>query len=184
MSRYRKIDPRIWNDAKFNALGDEGKLVFFMLLTHPSMTALGAMRATMPGLAAELGWNAEAFRQAFAEVCQQGMAEHNAGACFLWLPNFLSYNKPESPNVVRAWRGAVDLLPECSLKTQVILGALGMAKGMSKGFQKAFDEALPEARRLPMPNQEPEQEQEPEPKKGLSHGRQDITVDTVGGRTE
>ncbi|MET3925963.1 hypothetical protein [Devosia sp. 2618] len=181
MSRYRKIDPRIWNDAKFNALSDEGKLVFFMLLTHPTMTALGAMRATMPGLAAELGWNAEAFRKAFGEVCEQGMAEHDTTACFVWLPNFLGYNKPESPNVVRAWRNAVDLLPECTLKTLVLQGALATAKGMSKGFLKAFDEALPEVRRLPIANQEPEQEQEPEPKKVLSHERQDLSVNTVGG---
>lgn len=47
MARYRKIDSRIWNDAKFRELSDNGKLVFLMLLTHPSMTSLGAMRATV-----------------------------------------------------------------------------------------------------------------------------------------
>lgn len=173
MSRYRKIDPRIWNDAKFNSLGDDGKLVFFMLLTHPAMTPLGAMRATIPGLAAELGWSSEAFAEAFGELCRKGMAEHDEAACFIMLPKFLAYNKPESPNVIRAWRGAVDLLPECSLKVQVIRAALCLAQGMSKGFSKAFDEAFPEARRLPMPNQEQEQEQDLE----LSHNRHDLSVD-------
>jgi hypothetical protein len=56
MARYRKIDPRIWNDQKFRELSDDAKIVFFLLLTHPHMTALGAMRATVAGLAAELGW--------------------------------------------------------------------------------------------------------------------------------
>jgi hypothetical protein len=55
MARYRKIDPRIWNDAKFRALLDDAKFVFMLLLTHPHMTALGAMRATLAGSAAELG---------------------------------------------------------------------------------------------------------------------------------
>ena len=59
------MDPRIWNDAKFRDLSDNAKLVFFMLLTHPNMTALGAMRATVAGLAEEMGWEPEAFREAF-----------------------------------------------------------------------------------------------------------------------
>ena len=54
MGRYRKIDPRIWNDEAFRALSDRGKLVFLFILTHPHMTSLGAMRASTLGLAAEL----------------------------------------------------------------------------------------------------------------------------------
>ena len=38
MSRYRKVDPRIWNDEKFRTLTDNGKLVFFMLLTQPFLS--------------------------------------------------------------------------------------------------------------------------------------------------
>ena len=67
MAKYRKVDPRIWNDAKFRDLSDNGKLVFFFLLTHPNMTSLGAMRHTIPGLAAELGWDVEVFGKAFQE---------------------------------------------------------------------------------------------------------------------
>jgi hypothetical protein len=132
MSRYRKIDLRIWDDAKFNGLGDDGKLVFFVLLTHPAMTPLGAMRATIPGLAAELGWNTEAFREGFDAVCEKGMAQHD----FVMLPKFLAYNAPEFLYVIRAWRGAVDLLPECSLTTLVLRAALELAQSMSKGFGK------------------------------------------------
>jgi hypothetical protein len=156
MARYRKIDPRIWNDAKFRDLSDNGKLTFFMLLTHPNMTALGAMRATLSGLAEELGWPAEAFREAFHEVISKGMAEHDPKACLVALPNFLKYNPPESPNVVKAWLGAVDLLPECALKTRVIAGARAFAEGLTKGFA----EALPEVFAKAMPIQEQEQEQE------------------------
>ncbi|MDO9002830.1 MAG: hypothetical protein Q7V20_05195 [Aquabacterium sp.] len=158
MARYRKIDPRIWNDAKFRELGDNGKLVFFMLLTHPNMTALGAMRATLAGLAEELGWQPEAFRKAFLDVLSKGMAEHDSKACLVALPNFLKYNPPESPNVVKAWLSALDLLPECGLKTRVIAGAGDFAKGLTHGFT----EALPEVFAKTMPIQEQEQEQEQE----------------------
>jgi hypothetical protein len=131
MARYRKIDPRIWNDEKFRSLSDQGKLVFFMLLTHPNMTALGAMRATMAGLAEELGWSAEAFREAFHEGVSKGMAEHDPKACFVSLPRFLKYNAPESPNVIKAWVGALDLLPECELKTRVVARSRDFAKGLT-----------------------------------------------------
>jgi hypothetical protein len=161
VSRYRKVDPRIWNDKKFCALSDNAKLVFFMLLTHPGMTALGAMRATVPGLASELGWEPEAFGEAFGEALSKGMAEHDRKACLVALPRFLRYNPPESPNVVKAWIGAVDLLPECDLKSVVIQRAKGFAEGMTEGYAKAFRETFGKA----MPYQEQEQEQEQEQNK-------------------
>lgn len=158
MARYRKIDPRIWNDAKFRSLSDQGKLVFFMLLTHPAMTALGAMRASLPGLATELGWSSEGFAVAFREVSAKGMAEHDERACLVAIPRFLKYNPPESPNVVKAWLGSVDLLPECRLKTLVLQRAEEFAEGMSDGFRKAFQEVF--AKTMPIQEQEQEQEQE------------------------
>jgi len=157
LSRYRKIDPRVWNDEKFRQLPDDAKLVFFMLLTHPHMTAIGAMRASLSGLAEELGWEAKAFREAFAKVCDKGMAEHDGKACLVALPNFLRYNSPESPNVIKAWVGSLDLLPECTLKSRVVARSKAFAEGLSKGFA----EALPEAFAKGMPYQEQEQEQEP-----------------------
>lgn len=155
-AKYRKIDTRIWNDAKFSNLSDQGKLVFFMLLTHPNMTSLGAMRASLAGLAEELGWLPEAFREAFREALAKGMVEHDQKACLIALPNFVKYNPPESPNVVKAWAAAADLLPECRLKTLVIQRAKAFAEGFGEAFAKAYLKT--------MPNQEQEQEQEQEKK--------------------
>ncbi|WP_300157094.1 hypothetical protein [Solidesulfovibrio sp.] len=156
MARYRKVDPRIWNDAKFSSLTDAGKLVFFFLLTHPNMTALGAMRHSIPGMAAELQWELEAFRKAFLEACSKGMAKHDEKASFVWLPNFLKYNRPESPNVVKSWADSLELLPECGLVVELIQHVNCLLKDMPK----AFAEALPKTFRKTMPNQEQEQEQE------------------------
>jgi hypothetical protein len=158
MSRYRKIDPRIWNDAKFVALSDNAKLVFFMLLTHPNMTALGAMRATLSGLAEELGWSVEAFREAFREATEKGMVEHDQKACLIALPKFIQYNPPESPNVIKAWASSLDLLPECALRTRVITRFKDYTEGLTEGFRDAFGKSFGKT----MPNQEQEQEQEQE----------------------
>src|SRR6266404_5282831 len=121
MSRYRKVDTRIWNDEKFAALSDSGKLAFFYVLTHPNLTAIGAMRATLAGLAAELGWTPKRFRTALAPALTGGsMIEMNARASYIGLPHFLKYNEPESPNTVKAWRSAFDLIPECPEKQALV----------------------------------------------------------------
>ena len=46
MGRYRKIDTRTWNDQKFNELSDYGKLVFFLLLSHPHLTSIKSNELT------------------------------------------------------------------------------------------------------------------------------------------
>jgi hypothetical protein len=159
MARYRKIDPRIWNDEKFRMVSDDAKLIFFLLLTHPHMTALGAMRATLAGLAAALGWPGNRFRRGFAQLLQQAMVRHDEGAACIWLPHFLKYNPPENPNVVKSWQASLDLLPECPLKDQVLQGCRHLVDRLPQGFR----EGLPEPLRKGMPNQEQEPEPEPEP---------------------
>jgi hypothetical protein len=97
MARFRKISSRIWNDGKFRALSDDAKLIFLLLLTHPHMTALGAMRATVAGLAAELQWAEKRFHRGFTEILERRMVRYNEGSSLIWLPNFLKYNPPENP---------------------------------------------------------------------------------------
>lgn len=162
MAKYRKIDPRIWNDAKFRSLSDNAQLTFLFILTHPHMTPLGAMRSTMEGLAAEKGWAGKAFREAFTEASRQGLLIADEKACFVGVPNFLKYNQPESPNVVKSWIGSVDSIPECHAKNELLSRVSQYLDGLSEGFPKAFKEAFPKALAHPSLNQEQEQEQEPE----------------------
>lgn len=164
MARYRKIDPRIWNDEKFRTMSHEGQRLFLFVLTHPSLTMIGAMRAPQSGLSEELGLDAKAFREAFGEALSKGMLKYDEKAFLLWLPNFLKYNAPESPNVVKSWGSALDLLPECDLRKEVLSSAKAFISTMSKAFTealpKAFKEDLPKAISKTIPNQEQEQEQD------------------------
>jgi hypothetical protein len=139
MSHYRKIDVRIWNDAKFMALSDDAKMTFLLLLTHPYQTMLGAMRTSCAALADDLGWPSERLSKAFREVSAKDLIRHDEASRLVWLPNFLKYNRPESPNVVKAWVKAYELLPECELKAAVWAGSEAFVKGMSKAFVKAFE---------------------------------------------
>jgi len=170
MGRYRKVDPKIWNDDKFRLFSDNGKLVFLFCLTHPHMTSLGAMRATIPGLAAELQWKEKAFAEAFAEACSKGMIIHDEKACFLSLPNFLKFNPPESSNVVKSWREQWDQIPECSSKDQLYHNVKAFLKGLHKDFLEAYTSRVPspDARPSPYPEPEPEPEFTPIVPKGTS----------------
>lgn len=153
MARYRKISPCIWNDAKVRGLSDKGKLALFLLLTHPNMTSLGALRANLPGLACELGWKTSVFARAFRELLDCGMARQDADAQLIWFPKFLKHNAPESPNVVRGWAAAFEELPECPLKLDVLAGAWATLAAFGEGFRDAFREVFGEV--LPKPCEKP-----------------------------
>lgn len=123
MGKYRKIYPRIWNDEKFSSLSSEGQRMFFFVLTHPSMTSLGAFRISKEGMASELRLFPEGFEKPFAELLEKGLIKYDESAFLVFAPNFLKYNQPENPNVVKGWGNALDLLPEWPLLLEVLIKA-------------------------------------------------------------
>ena len=145
MGRYRKIDPRIWNDAKFSSLSHEDQRAFLFILTHPNMTSIGALRSSVDGLGAELGREPEEFRKGFQELLAKGLIKVNQKACLIWAPNFLKYNVPENPNVVKGWLSALDFVPECPLLLEIFEKARRCADSMfdkpGKG-SKPYDNPL------------------------------------------
>ncbi|MDI7921748.1 hypothetical protein [Ferirhizobium litorale] len=164
---YRKIDTRIWNDAKFRTLNEDGKLAFFLLLTHPGMTSLGALPVHPAGLAHTLKWLPERFMEALAEPIAKGMVEVDEDEGMLCLPNFIRYNPPENPNVVKAWASSADMLPECAMKTRTLSRAYASLKGRSKSFEEAFVQRFGKQFGKPALNPMPNQEQEQEPSSAL-----------------
>ena len=89
------------------------------------------------------------------------MAKADWEAGLVWVPNAVSHNRPESPNVVRSWRTMWLEIPECALKAEAFQHLKSFTEGMGEAFGKAFAEACAQ----PSPNQEQEQEQEQEREK-------------------
>lgn len=182
MSRFRKIEVRTWADERFRSLSPiqpSGQGLWFFLLTGPHTGPIpGLFRAGRGQMADELGWDLEAFDEAFGEVFAQGMAEADFKAKLVWLPKALKHNPPESPNVVRSWRVELDLLPECDLKRKAIESMRAALAEKGYPYVEAFDELFkrpgnngsgkPSGKPFgkpspkPCPNQEQEQEQEKE----------------------
>ncbi len=121
MARYRKVDVRMWGDQKFQALSKlapSGQALWIFLLTGPHTTIVpGLFRAGRAALAESVGWSADQFDAAWAEIEAQGMALADWNARVVWVPGAARYNPPESPNVAAAWRAAlVGEIPECPLR--------------------------------------------------------------------
>ena len=173
MGRYRKVDPRIWNDSKFLSLSDQEQLTFLYLLTHPNLTMLGMLRTKKEAIFYERGWDISACRSVWQTLCQLGLIVYD-DVGLVWIPNFLKYNEPESPSVVKSWRNVLDLLPECPVYFRGVSAAYQYCKARSSAFEQAFRQSVGQAVKVPelqadcqaelqaVPHQEQEQKQEQE----------------------
>lgn len=157
IGRYRKITTAIWNDEKIRKLSHGAQLVFLRLLTHQSLTGLGAMRTTRVLLAIDFDFRQKEFDRYFDELLSQGLIKIDEEAKLLVLPNFIKHNSPESPNVIKSWPKGRDELPECSLLREVLWRACEEATAKGEGFKKAFQESFPELFEKTLSNQEQKQ---------------------------
>lgn len=176
---YRRISVRMWGDADFRALSGpqpNARDLWIYLLTGPHTTAIpGLFSATRGDLAERLGWPMEGFLKAFAELFPERSTEQAGKASqkpwlkadwdaqVVWIPNAVYHNEPENPNVLKSWRHAWRLIPECPLKDEAYSGLKAFAEGKSKGFAKAFHDTfgkdLREGVRKAFPKQKQEHEQ-------------------------
>ena len=169
MARYRKIDPRIWNDAKFLSLSIYGRMMFLFILTHPNMTSIGALRGTREGLARELastagsdedltGGTTEALTEAYAkgydELLGKAIVKEDKKSNFVYAKNFLKFNLPESPKVCVSFRSALEFLPECELLSEAMARtakiivenqSANFAQALPKEFREAYEIAYGKA---------------------------------------
>ena len=218
MAIYRKIDCRISNDKKFRELSVEGKLAWYTILSRRDLAPIGAFKASFESLAIEQRGNeylneglqkdlpkgfSEVFIQALNELLSKGLIKYDSESFLIYVPNFLKYNFPENPNVVKSWNSALDSLPECDLtnhvlakSAQIILNSQrdsfikalpkefneayrkGFAKDLPKGFSKDFGKGMPKQ------EQEQEQEQETYTRTEKSEKHPEVSEDFAGRVSE
>jgi hypothetical protein len=174
--RYSKISRHMWNDEKVRRLTPPapcGFNLFQRFLCGPELTNVpGLFTAWEAGMAQALKWDLEAFREAYAEVFREGLAEADWEAGLVWVPKAIEHNPPESANVVMSWAATISELPDCDLKTRALLSLQSRmnerGKPWAEAFAKAIGKPLPKpsgkATVKPKGNQEQEQEQEQEQK--------------------
>jgi hypothetical protein len=165
MGYFRQNDVRMWGDDKFRRLSAPrpcGRYLWLYLLNGPHTSIIpGLSSVGEMALAEALDWPLKAFREAFAEVSQQGMAKADWTNRILWLPKGIKYNLPASPNVVKSWHKTWDAMPECPLLESAWDGILAALQNR-EAFAKAFREACKRPTISPFAEQKQQQEQEQE----------------------
>lgn len=208
MAVYRKIDCRISNDKKFRELSVEGKLAWYTILSRRDLGPIGAFKASFESLATEQRGNkyifeelvkdlpkdfqevfieafSKGFTKALYELLEKGLIKYDQECFLIYVPNFLRYNFPESPNVIKSWSNYLDVLPECELTNYVFAKSAeiifdsqkdsfikALPKEFIKAYQEDYDEAfiepsmkaLPKAIGKSMPNQKQKHKQKQEQK--------------------
>lgn len=191
MAIYRKIDCRISNDKKFRELSVEGKLAWYTILSRRDLAPIGAFKASFESLAIEQRGNeylnkgfekafGEAFLEALYELSSKGLIKYDPEAFLIYVPNFLRFNFPENPNVVKSWNSVLDSLPECDLtnyalakSTEIILNSQkdsffkALPKEFVEAFEKGYGKGFPEDFGKGLAKQEQEQEQEHKRKENI-----------------
>lgn len=171
MARFKKIDVRIWNDAKFNALSSDAQLIFLYLLTSPQTTMLGAVPVDKHTVSRILKFDDIRYGIGYKQLSQYGMLEYDEAGIF-WIKNFLKYNPPENPKVVIYYASLLDLFPECPLLIKIAKSVLRACEARGDSYVNALHpefkklakydiaKGMPYGIAYPMAYQEQEQEQE------------------------
>lgn len=180
MARYRKVEPAVWLDDKFQSLSSpspNAQTLWIYLLTCPFTTSIpGLYIAGKAAIAEALRWedDMEGFEKAFQEILDRKMCEYDKKTRLVWIPKAIAHNLPESPNVVLSWKNHYAEMTDCSLLKNAVnviresvYGCDVKAKAFREAFDKVFGEDLPKdlskgspkTYRKTKPNQEQEQEQ-------------------------
>lgn len=149
---YRIVHCRMWRrGGSFRRLSgpktpNAQHLWLYLLTGDATVSIPGVIPIERESLAARLGWKAgKAFDRCVEEISVLAMAEFDWAAGLVWCPSAFSYNRPQSPNVVKSWGKAFDVLPECQLKTVIWEAIRDYCDELGEAFAKAFAEAFPEA---------------------------------------
>lgn len=194
MARYKKIDVRIWNDAKFNALSSDARLIFLFMLTSPQTTMVGAVPVDKHTVSRILKFDEIRYGIGYKQLSEYGMLEYDEAGIF-WIKNFLKYNPPENPKVVISWSSLLDLFPECQLLIKIAKSVLKACETRGEAYVKALhpefkklakydmSNGMPYGIAYHMPYQEQEQEQEQEIYTGTEKSeKQSAVAENFAGR--
>ena len=115
--RFRKVDPRFWNDERVLRLMTEEKLVALYCFTGQS-NRIG-LYSFSPGQGAEAtALSHETFAKGFKKVREILRLGWDEARRVLYLPTWWKYNTPENPNVLKSCLADLHDVPRTHLFSQ------------------------------------------------------------------
>lgn len=106
MRDYGKIHNGFWTGETLKGLSGDAKLLAAYLLSSPHTNMIGCFRLPDAYACDDLEWTSERLRNGFETLSQAGFVRYDARTKWVWIVNFLSFNKPENPN---QWKAAAKL---------------------------------------------------------------------------
>jgi len=137
--RWRRIYSNEWHAAAFHGLTDAERVVYFYCRTGPQSTSVGIYRISSAVAVEDIGnLTAVEFDHRFSTVCEAFGWRFDSATRVLWIPNWISENPPQSPNVCLSWRRLLGNLPDCDLKFEAAHVIFRSLKDLPKGFAEKF----------------------------------------------
>lgn len=176
MAEYSAISRNVQNEKAFRSLNNDAKFLYFLVRTHSNMTSIGAMRASIPGLASEYKWTEARLKKAMDALTKAGYAEIDDCASCLIITDWFNLHMPQNSKVAMGWARTLDRVPECELLYGHIENLLSLFESKKESFTQSFIIGLPKpyaiwyAKRYPIhkhkQKQEHKQKQNPKELRG------------------
>jgi hypothetical protein len=153
MAKYRKVDPRIWNDEKFQSLPPADKLLAVYCLTAQA-NRIGIFKFSVALASEDLGMPADEVRERLDRVCHTLFWPLDAIRRVLYFPTWWKYNNPGSPKTLIGILSDVHDVPQTPLLEEFKRNTKHLSDSLSDTLSSFFAKG--------MASQEQEQEQEQE----------------------
>lgn len=120
MRDYGKVHTSLWSSETLKGLDSDARLLALYLLTSPHTTMIGAFRLPDAYACDDLGWDSERLRNGYETLEGVGFIQLDPDAKWIWIVNFLKFNRPDNPNQWKAARKLAAAIPDSvSLKDAV-----------------------------------------------------------------
>ncbi len=158
-ARFRKVDPRTWDDEGFFSLPPPAKLLAIYIITAQS-NRCGLFVYSHARAQEHVGINRDSYPIAFGKVCHTFNWTYHEASRTMYIPSWWKYNAPENAKHLKGCLTDLHDLPA----TPLLETFWKNTTHLPTHSIQAFEEAARIAMGIAMPYQEQEQEQEQEQK--------------------
>lgn len=156
MREYGRVFCSFWTSEDIRSLSDDARMLALYLLSSPHGTIAGVCRLPDGYVCEDLKWTSERVSEGFRELSAKGFSNRCETTKWVWIRNFLEWNRPENPNQWKAARSVSAQVPDKCAWKACFLGVFARAAG---------DPIEPTGNpygtvKEPLPNQDQDQEQE------------------------
>jgi hypothetical protein len=140
-ARYKKIDPRIWDDEKFSELSPGLKLITFHAITAQS-NRCGIFSFSVARAIEQTGAVSDSYAIGFKKVCDTYSWRYDSRRRVLYIPTWWKYNPPENPKHLIGCLADLHDLPQTELLNDFAKNTRYLYEPCLSTFQERIDRYL------------------------------------------